>query len=118
MNSLGNTLANLLTIAWLLPLLGFVVQILFALRWWGRKSKAAAYLAIFCIGAGFVCSSTAFYLWGEGTDWAVFKPSDHGHVEHAEAGREEHATPDHDDPSTPLTPDSVSVGTSGMAAMR
>ena len=97
MESLGNTLANLLTIAWLLPLFGFVVQILFALRWWGRKSKTAAYLAIFCIGAGFICSSTAFFLWGEGTGWAVFKPSDHGHVEHADAGGAEHALAEHDD---------------------
>ena len=96
MEALGNTLANLLTVAWLLPLLGFVIQILFALKWWGRKSKAAALLAIFCIGAGFVCSSTAFYLWGEGTEWAVFKPAEHGHAEHADATSAGHAAEGHD----------------------
>jgi NADH-quinone oxidoreductase subunit L len=85
MDSLGTTLRNLLTIAWLLPLAGFVIEV-FALSWTHRKSKAAAYLAIFCIGAGFVCSSTAFYLWGEGTDWAVFAHSDHGaHADQAAA---------------------------------
>lgn len=95
--SLKTTLATLLAAAWLLPLVGFVVQILFALRWWGRKSKTAAYLAIFCIGAGFVCSTAAFYLWGNGTDWAVFKDSDHGAGSHATAEHSEHAAPAHDD---------------------
>lgn len=72
MESLGTTLKWLLAAAWLLPLIGFVVQILFAYKW-GRKSKAAAYLAIFCIGAGFVCSATAFYKWDSQAGHLVFK---------------------------------------------
>ncbi len=88
MDSLGNTLANLLTIAWLLPLFGFVVQILFALRWWGRKSKTAAYLAIFCIGAGFVCSSAAFYLWDSQAGHLVFRESQSAAAEVAEPAGE------------------------------
>lgn len=97
MESLGQKLATLLTIAWLLPLLGFVVEV-FALSWTHRKSKAAAYLAIFCIATGFVCSSTALYLWGNGTDWAVFKASEHdGHGAHADPAHDAHAAPHHDD---------------------
>ncbi|TXT38566.1 MAG: NADH-quinone oxidoreductase subunit L [Planctomycetota bacterium] len=70
--SLKTTIATLLATAWLLPLFGFVVQFLFALKWWGRKSKAAAYLAIVCIAAGFVCSCTAFYLWDSNVGHLVF----------------------------------------------
>lgn len=72
----GQTLATLLAIAWLLPLFGFVAEV-FALKWSDRKSKNAAYLAIFCIGAGFVCSVTAFYVWGAATKWQVFSHGDH-----------------------------------------
>ena len=110
MESLGNTLANLLTVAWLLPLFGFVVQILFALRWWGRKSKTAAYLAIICIGAGFVCSTTAFYLWGEGTDWVAFKSSEHGQVEHSGGGSAEPGDHKHEVPSHEATKPAVFAG--------
>jgi NADH-quinone oxidoreductase subunit L len=96
--SLKTTIAWLLGAAWLLPLAGFVAEV-FYLRWPGanRKNKTAAYLAIFCIGAGFVLSSTAFYLWGDATEWAVFKPAEHGHVEQADAGHGEHvAAADHE----------------------
>ncbi len=98
MESLGTTLKWLLATAWLLPLFGFAVEV-FAMSWpnANRKSKAAAYFAIFCIGTGFVCSSIALYKWGEGTGWAVFKPAEHGHVEHADAGHDSHATRGHDD---------------------
>jgi NADH-quinone oxidoreductase subunit L len=84
MEALGNKLSTLLAIAWLLPLFGFVVEV-FAMSWpnANRRSKAAAYFAIFCIGFGFVCSSVAFYEWGEGTNWAVFSAADHGHAEPA-----------------------------------
>lgn len=95
--SLKFTIATLLATAWLLPLFGFVVQILFGLKWWGRKSKAASYLAIFCIGAGFVCSLSAFCLWGNATDWVVFKASEHGHGEHAVAAGAEHGAGGHED---------------------
>ncbi len=73
----GTTLKTLLTIAWLLPLLGFAVEVLGG--YWGtRKSKTAAYLAVFCIAAGFVCSVGALVVWGEATDWAAVSASDHG----------------------------------------
>lgn len=97
MDSLGTTLKWLLTTAWLLPLFGFVVQILFSLRLWGRLSKAGAYLAVFCIGTGFVCSATAFYLWGNGTGWGAFEHVAHGeaHDEHAVAPDAGHADHGH-----------------------
>lgn len=52
----GEVLSNLLTVAWLAPLLGFIIEI-FAGYWQGsRRSKTAAYLAVGCIALGFVCS--------------------------------------------------------------
>ncbi|MBC7818860.1 MAG: NADH-quinone oxidoreductase subunit L [Planctomycetaceae bacterium] len=101
MDSLGNRLSTLLAIAWLLPLFGFVVEV-FAMSWpnANRKSKAAAYFAIFCIGFGFVCSSIALYEWGEGTEWAVFKASEHGHDAHAAPSHDDHdhKAATHDEP--------------------
>ncbi len=86
-----STLARLLTTAWLLPLCGFVIEI-FAGWWSNRRSKAAAYLAVFCIATGFVCSLTALLYWGEKTEWAAFA----GHAAgHGEAGAE-HAAGAHD----------------------
>lgn len=67
-----DTIAILLTIAWLLPLLGFAIEI-FAGYWQpDRKSRAAALLAVGCIGAGFVLSVAAFVTWGNDTDWGAF----------------------------------------------
>src|SRR5205809_233872 len=48
MKHLGETLAILLSIAWLLPLLGFVVEV-FGGYWSTRRSKTAAYFAVGCI---------------------------------------------------------------------
>ena len=73
--SLDSTLKTLLTIAWLLPLLGFCIEV-FGGYWGTRKSKTAAYIAVFCIAMGFVCSSAALLTWGTQTNWVVFK--DHG----------------------------------------
>src|SRR5262245_55432132 len=74
----GALLRNLLTIAWLLPLAGFVVEI-FAGYWSHRLSKAAAYLAVFCIATGFVCSATALYRWGTVTKWVALEKHDTEH---------------------------------------
>ena len=66
-DSTGILLRNLLTVAWLLPLGGFIVEI-FARYWSDRLSKSAAYIAVCCIGGGFVCSAAiALYQWGEAT---------------------------------------------------
>src|SRR5690348_3814739 len=74
---LGQTLGTLLTLAWLLPLAGFAVEI-FGGFLWPRTSKAAAYLAVLCIGTGFVLSAAALVHWGSTTGWAVLKATDHG----------------------------------------
>ena len=76
----GETLKYLLVIAWLLPLLGFFVEMV-----WGRKgdrttTKWPAWCAVGCIGAGFLCSSAALITWGEDTEWAVLNK----HDEHSE----------------------------------
>lgn len=74
---IGSTLKTLLTIAWLLPLLGFAIEV-FGGYWGTRKSKTAAYIAVFCIAMGFVCSASALVVWGNHSDWAVFESNDHG----------------------------------------
>ncbi len=69
-DQLKNWLSLLLTIAWLLPLGGFALEI-FAGFWSTRLKKTAAYIAVGCIGAGFVCSLTALCSWGMHTGyWA------------------------------------------------
>jgi len=68
----------LLTVAWMLPLLGFAVEILAG--WWStRTSKVAAYLAVACIGTGFICSVSAFYVWQGQSGWEMFSHKDEGH---------------------------------------
>ena len=96
---IGNELAFWLGLAWLLPLLGFAVELLGGLmnnRLNNRLSKWAAYSAVGCIGVGFLCSCIAFVQWGSATDWVAF--ADHG-TEHSaepaahssdEAGGEQH----------------------------
>jgi len=79
MDSLGYELSWYLRIAWLLPLLGFAIEV-FGGYWGTRKSKTAAYLAIGCIGAGFVLSTIAFCRWNSEMD--AFG--------HADAAAEEH----------------------------
>ena len=78
----GDLLRNLLTVAWLLPLLGFVAEI-YWLRWSHRLSKSAALCAVACIGLGFLCSFSALMVWGNATGWAALSPVEHhGSAEH------------------------------------
>ena len=58
----ATTLKWLLGAAWLLPLLGFVIEI-FGGHWGGRKSKTAAWIAVGCIATGFVLSLSALVTW-------------------------------------------------------
>ena len=97
----GETLRNLLMIAWLLPLVGFAVEI-FGGFWGSRQSRAAAWIAVGCIATGFVCSFSALLIWGNANHWSVMHKADHaasheshdgheggkGHEEHAPAGHE------------------------------
>lgn len=73
----GETLRNLLMIAWLLPLCGFAIEI-FGGFWGSRKSRLAAWIAVGCIAAGFVCSASALMIWGRHNSWAVLHKPDHG----------------------------------------
>lgn len=88
----GEVLRNLLTVAWLLPLAGFVAEI-YWLRWSHRLSKSAALCAVACIGIGFLSSASALVYWGCSTKWAVFEDEHHGdaHGGHAEAHADPHA---------------------------
>ncbi|MEX2288417.1 MAG: NADH-quinone oxidoreductase subunit L [Planctomycetaceae bacterium] len=79
----GDILKTLLTIAWLLPLAGFAIEV-FGGYWGGRRSKAAAYLAVLCIATGFVCSTAALLVWGNATDWVALEQSEH-HDAHGSA---------------------------------
>lgn len=104
MESLGQELACLLATAWLLPLLGFVVEIYGGYYKNSRFNRLAAFLAVGCIATGFVLSSYAFVRWGTETGWAFHQShgADAGHhmvladEPHA-AGAEKHAgAPAHD----------------------
>src|SRR5262245_53892711 len=75
---LGKTLGTLLTAAWLLPLIGFAIEI-FGGFWSGRRSKAAAYLAVACIGTGFFLSAGALLYWGKTTGWSALAAHGSGH---------------------------------------
>ena len=96
---LGTELKYCLMAAWLLPLFGFIVEVL-AGFWSHRLSKAAAYWAVGCIGAGFVLSSFALFTWWSGTDaghrYEVFAQEHGGHAE--ESG--EHDAAHHKDEAT------------------
>ena len=91
----GETLtASLLTIAWLLPLVGFAVEML-----WGRKgdrktTKWPAWCAVGCIGTGFLCSTAALLSnWSEFTSHAAHGNEQHdseGHDAQDQTGLEEH----------------------------
>lgn len=74
----GETLRNLLMIAWLLPLVGFAVEI-FGGFWGSRKSRVAAWLAVGCIATGFLCSASALVIWGRSNDWMALEHHDAGH---------------------------------------
>ena len=84
----GEVLMYLLTVAWLLPLAGFVVEI-YWLRWSHRLHKGAAYMAVACIGLGFLCSLSALLYWGTQTHWAALSEPDH----HAHASSHDEAHP-------------------------
>ena len=90
MDSTGEVLRNLLTVAWLLPLVGFAVEI-YALRWTHRLSKAPAQLAVACIGVGFLCSLAALLYWGNETGWAALAPVEHHAAEHSATGHDDAA---------------------------
>src|SRR5262245_30463219 len=78
--SLGQTLMLLLAAAWLLPLAGFAIEIYaLQLKWSHRLSKAPAYLAVACIGGGFVLSLSALLMWGNKTQWVATKPHETSH---------------------------------------
>ena len=93
------TLKTLLSIAWLLPLVGFCIEV-FGGFWGGRKSKTAAYMAVFCIAAGFVCSSAAMITWLRATDSVALEASEHhgdGHHGDGEHGHGDHAAAGYED---------------------
>jgi len=81
--STGDLLRNLLTVAWLLPLAGFIAEI-YWLRWSHRLSRSAAWCAVACIGTGFVCSALALGIWACRNDFLSDTPAAAA-AHHAEA---------------------------------
>ena len=89
----SDTLKWLLGTAWLLPLLGFAIEV-FGGYWGNRLSKTAAYLAVGCIGTGFLCSVMALMTWGNATHWSAL--GGHGDEAVAAAGHDdEHSGGEH-----------------------
>ncbi|MEZ6145002.1 MAG: NADH-quinone oxidoreductase subunit L [Planctomycetaceae bacterium] len=91
----GTTLKWLLGLAWLLPLVGFCIEIYGG--YWGRrldpasngkKVKFAAYLAVFCIGTGFLLSLSAFAIWKSATGVQLLAASHE--VEHSDEHADGH----------------------------
>lgn len=87
MSETGNLLMFLLTVAWLLPLAGFVVE-MYWLRWSHRLSKGAAVCAVGCIATGFVCSFSALLIWMGATSFPLRAPA--GHDDHSAAATAHH----------------------------
>ena len=56
-----------------------------------RLNKTMAYLAVGCIGVGFLCSSYALLHWGQQTEWAALE----GHSEHHNDGSSDHSKGQH-----------------------
>ncbi|TWT58777.1 NADH-quinone oxidoreductase subunit L [Thalassoglobus neptunius] len=101
-SEVGNLLMWLLTAAWLLPLLGFVIEI-FGGYWSDRKSKTPAYLAVGCIGTGFLLSLVALLTWVDAADLNLWHFGDtesaavaHHEADAAEAGHEDDHSHSHD----------------------
>lgn len=97
--AVGTTLKWLLTAAWLLPLLGFAVEI-FGGYWSERTSKAPAYLAVACIGIGFLLSVAALGTWLNASHvdlFSAFRPADTAHADphHPAEGRDDHGPAHH-----------------------
>lgn len=93
-HSVGETLRTLLTIAWLLPLGGFAIEVLGG--WWGgRRNRAASYIAVACIGVGFVLSTAALVIWGQSTHWDALAAQEVDHGAHAEEGHAEESHNEH-----------------------
>ncbi len=97
----GTVLKWLLGLAWLLPLVGFAIEI-FGGSWGkrldpvagGRKVRLAAYLAVFCIGTGFLLSLTAFVVWKGGTGVTLASTAEAVSQDgHAESGGGAHGVP-------------------------
>lgn len=95
---IGDTLKWLLTVAWLLPLGGFLIEV-FGGYWSGRKSRAAAWLAVACIATGFICSFIALLTWIDAADLSLSdlwqNPNAVAHADHAADAGHAHGTGDH-----------------------
>lgn len=98
----GNQLKWLLTAAWLLPLFGFSIEI-FGGFWSSRTSKTPAYLAVGCIGAGFLLSLVALFTWVDAADidlWNFGGANSHAvahHNDHDDTHSEADHSSAHDD---------------------
>lgn len=78
--TIGELLRNLLTVAWLLPLFGFLAEI-YWLRWSHRLSRSSAICAVGCIAIGFICSFSALLVWcSTDTPAPTVDSSDHHHA--------------------------------------
>ena len=84
-NTIAQDLATYLAIAWLTPLLSFVIAIFNGFKW-GRTSRNAAFAATAAIATGFVSSAIAMNRWiCEIGGWDKLLHPDH-HEHHAYAG--------------------------------
>lgn len=93
----GSRLMWLLTAAWLLPLFGFLIEI-FGGYWSSRTGKTPAYIAVGCIGTGFLLSLIALFTWVDAAEidlWAFGNGESHASAHHDEHGSDTHAAEEH-----------------------
>lgn len=92
----GSRLMWLLTAAWLLPLLGFLIEI-FGGYWSSRTEKTPAYIAVGCIGTGFLLSIVALFTWVDAAEidlWA-FGGEEASAVSEHDPGQDAHEHDEH-----------------------
>jgi len=76
MTELSDKLSTLLAVAWLCPLLSFVIAIFNGFQW-SRLSRKAALCSVATIATGFVCSATALWMFACETHFFVEDPDRH-----------------------------------------
>lgn len=87
-------LATSLAIAWLTPVVSFVIAIFNGFKW-ERTSRTAALCSTAAIAIGFLASAHAMKTWLVATDKAVFNQQHHS--EHGDAGEGHGETTEHKD---------------------
>ncbi len=104
MSDLAQELSTLLAVAWLCPLLSFVIAIFNGFTW-SRLSRKAAICSVATIATGFVCSAIAMSKWDCAADRAAQVSAESAaEAGHQKGGDDAHGHDAHDAHSAPKLP--------------